>query len=138
MEDSVRLYDTIKSANLNVSLLITAQLNKSSASRSRALNQSDLALSKSIIDVVSMACFMRQVGQDEFEGGKNELKVFKKGGKNGLTKIPVTLDSNKHYVVGTFAKNRFGSTDLSIVFEHDLSRNKLVEIGYCICVDNMI
>ena len=138
MEDSVRLYDTIKSANLNVSLLITAQLNKSSASRSRALNQSDLALSKSIIDVASMACFMRQVGQDEFEGGKNELKVFKKGGKNGLTKIPVTLDSNKHYVVGTFAKNRFGSTDLSIVFEHDLSRNKLVEIGYCICVDNMI
>lgn len=138
MDDSIKLYDTIKSANLNVSLLITAQLNKSSASRSRALNQSDLALSKSIIDVVSMACFMRSVGQDEFSGGKNELKVFTKGGKNGLTKIPVELNPDKHYIVGTFAKNRFGSTDLSIVFEHDLSKNTIHEVGYCICIDNMI
>lgn len=138
MDDSIKLYDTIKSANLNVPLLVTAQLNKSSASRSRALNQADLALSKSIIDVCSMACFMRQVGQDEMPDGKNELKVFAKGGKNGLTKVPVTLDAGKHYIVGTFAKNRFGSTDLSIVFEHDLSRNTISEVGYCICVDNMI
>lgn len=138
MEDSIKLYDTTKSASLNVPLLITAQLNKSSASRSRALNQSDLALSKSIIDVASMACFMRQVGQDEMPNGKNELKVFTKGGKNGLTKITVTLNPDKHYIVGTFAKNRFGGTDLSIVFEHDLSKNTIHEVGYCICVDNMI
>lgn len=137
MEDSIKLYDTIKSTNLNVALMITAQLSKS-ATRNRALTQSDLALSKSIIDVASMACFMRQVGQDEFEGGKNELKVFKKSGKNGLTKTPVKLDGNKHYLVGTFAKNRFGGTDLSIVFEHDLSRNVIKECGYCIPVDNMI
>ena len=61
------------------------------------------------------------------------LKVFKKT-KNG-SKIPVTLEEDKHYVVGSFMKNRFGSCDLSIVFEHNLSKNTIEECGYCICME---
>ena len=65
--------------------------------------------------------------------GSSPLKVFKKT-KNG-SKIPVTLEEDKHYVVGSFMKNRFGSCDLSIVFEHDLSKNIISECGYCICME---
>ena len=78
---------------------------------------------------------MRSVGIDEMEGGKNEIKCFR---MKGNTKIPVKLDPNQNYVVMTLTKNRFGSTNLSVVFKNDLSRNVVEEIGYCICVDNMI
>ena len=135
LRDSVDLYDTIKPSSLNVPLVITAQLNKTTASRSRALNQSDLSLCKGILDICSVAGFMRTVGIDEMEGGKNEIKCFR---MKGNTKIPVKLDPNQNYVVMTLTKNRFGSTNLSVVFKNDLSRNVVEEIGYCICVDNMI
>ena len=134
MEDSIKLYDLIKPANLNVCLVITAQLKKS-ASRNKELTQGDLGLSTNVIDVCSMAFFTRKLRTEELPKGSSELKVFKKEGKSGKTHVPVTLDETKHYIVGSFMKNRFGSCDLSIVFEHDLSRNIINEVGYCLPVD---
>lgn len=132
MDDSVRLYDLCKPSGLNVCLVITAQIKKS-ASRNKELTQGDLGQSTNIIDVMSVAFFTRALRPEEMPSGGSPLKVFRKT-KNG-SKIPVTLEEDKHYVVGSFMKNRFGSCDLSIVFEHDLSKNIISECGYCICME---
>lgn len=67
---------------------------------------------------------------DEKVGGKNELKVYRMGGKNGKTKIPVQLEHDKHYQLLFVVKNREGSANIyQIVVEHDMSRNILKEVG---------
>lgn len=73
---------------------------------------------------------IRNLMDDEKVGGKNELKVFRMGGKNGKTKIPVQLEHDKHYQLLFVVKNREGSANIyQIVVEHDMSRNILKEVG---------
>lgn len=90
-------------------------------------------MAKNIIDVASTCIMLRNLFEDEFDGEKHSLKVFKMGGKNGKTKIPVKLDKDKHYQILFIVKNREGSSnDYSIVVEHDMSRNTYKEIGICV------
>lgn len=73
---------------------------------------------------------IRNLMDDEKVGGKNELKVYRMGGKNGKTKIPVQLEHDKHYQLLFVVKNREGSANIyQIVVEHDMSRNILKEVG---------
>lgn len=127
-QSAVKLYDVIKPSALNVHVLFTYQLGKS-AVKQRYLTQDSLGVSKSVIDVCSTGIFVRALHQDEYEGGKNELKVFRLDGKNGKTKIPVKLNKEKNYQVFFIAKNRAGSTSYQIVVENDLSRNRMAEVG---------
>lgn len=129
-QSTVKLYDLIKPSNLNVHVLFTYQLGKA-AVKQRYLTQDSLGVSKSVIDVVSTAILARAVHDDEFEGGKNELKVFRLDGKNNRTKIPVKLSKDKSYLIFFIAKNRSGSTSHQIIVEVDFSRNKIAEIGIC-------
>lgn len=132
MQNMVRVYDTIKESNLNVSLTCTFQLAKSS-SRQRCYTQDNIGVSKNIIDVASTCIMIRKLFEDEMAGGKNELKVFKLSGKNGKTKLPVELDKNKHYQLLFIVKNREGGcNEYAIVIEHDMSRNVVNEVGYCV------
>jgi replicative DNA helicase len=134
-QSSVKLYDLIKPENLNVHVLFTYQLSKA-AVKQKYLSQDSLGMSKSVVDVCSTAILARALHQDEFEGGKNELKVYRLDGKNGKTKLPVRLDKEKNYQIFFIAKNRSGSTSYQIVVENDLSRNKIVEVGICTVVQD--
>ena len=130
-QNMVAMYDTIKKTNKNegVGLVCTAQLSKDSITK-RYYTQASIGVAKNMIDVVSVCLMSRWFLQDEYEGGKHELKVYELKGKNGATKIPVKIDTNKKYQVMFIPKNRFGQTDsYQIVYEVDLSRNKYKEIG---------
>lgn len=130
-KDSVDLYDTIKKTGKNVHLWMTYQLGKSST-KQRLYNNDNIGLAKNIVDVASTNLMIRKPFEDEFEGGKNELKCYKLEGKKGLTKIPFKLDTKKHYTIIFITKNRFGATnEFQIVCENDLSRNVYKEIGIC-------
>lgn len=131
-QNMVKLYDTIKPQSLNVHLMATFQLKKSSV-KQRCYTQENIGMSTGIIDVASTCIMMRKFLEDEFVGGKRELKVFRLEGKNGKSKIPVLLEKDKHYQLAFVVKNREGSSnEYAIVFEHDLSRNILKEIGICV------
>ena len=131
MQNMSRVYDTIKESNLNVSLTCTFQLEKGSA-KQRCYTQTNIGVSKNIVDVCSVCLMIRNLFEDEYKDGKRELKVFKISGKSGKTKTPVELSPNKHYQIIFVVKNREGSSnDYQIVIEHDMSKNTVKEIGIC-------
>ena len=75
---------------------------------------------------------IRDVYDDEYEGGKKKLNVYRLEGENGKSQIAVKLDKNKRYQLVFVVKNREGSANQrQIVVEHDLSRNVMKEIGVC-------
>ncbi|HJG97393.1 MAG TPA: helicase [Romboutsia timonensis] len=128
-QNMVKIYDTIKEEALNVHVWITFQLNKSS-SKQRCYTQDNIGMAKNIVDVASTCLMLRNLYEDEFSGGKNEIKVYKLSGKNGKTKTPVQLDNDKHYQIVFIVKNREGgSNDFSVVVEHDMATNTLSEVG---------
>jgi replicative DNA helicase len=129
LKSSVKLYDLIKPACLNVCLVMSMQTSKSSL-RNRHLTNMDIGQSKSVVDVFSVSLLCRRVEPDEYKDEKNELKCFRIEGK---TKLPFTLDKEKYYMLFFIAKNRFGNTDAySVVSEIDLSTNRFKDIGYCV------
>lgn len=129
LKSSVKLYDLIKPAVLNVCLVMSMQTSKSSL-RNRHLTNMDIGQSKSVVDVFSVSLLCRRVEPNEYKGEKNELKCFRMEGK---TKLPFVLEKDKYYLLFFIAKNRFGNTDAySIVSEVDLSTNRFKDIGYAI------
>ncbi|MCD3275579.1 helicase [Clostridium botulinum] len=125
----VNIYDTIKEESLNVHIWITFQLSKSS-SKQRYYTMDNIGMAKNMIDVASTCLMIRNLFDDEYDGEKHKLNVYKLAGKNGKTKIPVKLDKSKHYQIIFIIKNREGSSnDYQIVVEHDLSRNTYNEVG---------
>lgn len=132
-QNMVDIYDTVKGkeeGGLDVHVTITFQLAKSSA-RQRFYSQDNIGMAKSIIDPASTCLMLRDVFDDEYTGGKKELKVYRFDGKNNKSKIPIKLDTNKHYQLIFVCKNREGSANsIQIVCEHDMSRNILKEVGF--------
>jgi replicative DNA helicase len=129
LKSSVKLYDLIKPACLNVCLVMSMQTSKSSL-KNRHLTNMDIGQSKSVVDVFSVSLLCRRVEPDEYRDEKKELKCFRVEGK---TKIPFTLEKDKYYLLFFIAKNRFGNTDAySIVSEVDLSTNKFRDIGFVV------
>lgn len=132
-QNMVDIYDTIKckqEGGLEVHITITFQLSKSSA-RQRFYSQDNIGMAKSIIDPASTCIMLRDVFEDEYTDGSKALKVFRFDGKNNKSKIPVKLDSNKHYQLLFICKNREGAANsIQIVCEHDMSRNILKEVGF--------
>ena len=124
----VKIHDVIKAENKNVHIWITFQLSKNS-SKQRFFCQDNIGMAKNSIDTASTCLMIRNLFEDEYEGGKNELKVFRKEGKS---EIPVKLKEGHHYQVVFIIKNREGSSnEYQIVVEHDLSKNTYREIGFC-------
>lgn len=121
-QNMVHLHDLIKPSNRNVHVYVTYQLGKS-ALLTRYLSQNSLGVSKNVTDVVSVLILFRKVLESEKSGGKNELSVKTNNGKI------IKLDKGKEYFVLFIDKNRFGETYRQLVFEVDLGRNKMTEIG---------
>ncbi len=125
-----KLYDCVKPANKNVHLWCTLQLEKNNSMTSRYLTTRNIGMSKNVVDPCSTVLLMRGIREDEKEGGKNELKVYRLEGKNGRTKIPVKIHKDKNYCIIFIDKNREGSTrEYQIVAESNLGLNTYKEIG---------
>lgn len=129
-QNMVAINDAIKPEANNVHIMLTFQLAKGSANQ-RYYTQDNIGVSKNIIDPASTCLMIRNVYDDEKDGEKRALKVFKNYGKNDGSEIPVTLEHGKHYQIVFIVKNREGSAnEFQVVLEHDMSRNILKEIGY--------
>ena len=124
-----QLYDIVKPSVKNVQLWITVQLNK--GVQNKYLTQANIGMSKNIVDVASVVILMRRLREEEKkEGG---LKAFQLKGANGDSKVPVTLNPNKNYVIIFLDKNRFGSSgEYQIVAESNLGLNTYTEVGLCV------
>ncbi len=130
MQSMVDLYDVVKPDVKNLHLTCTFQLEKGKTARQRYYSQDNIGLAKNIIDPTSTCLMIRNLFEDEYAGGKNELKAYRLEGKNGKTKLPVILNRDKQYQLIFIVKNREGSANqFQIVIEHDLSRNVLKEVG---------
>lgn len=131
MADAVELDNLIKPASLNVSLVLTMQLEKGKAAVSRYLNESNLGISKNIKDVFSVLLLMRRLYNDEYPERKNALSVVKPIPNSNSTQ-EVTLSPHKQYCIIFIDKNRNGvSNQFQIVSEQDLGKLKYKEIGIC-------
>lgn len=125
----VDINDIIKPEVKNVHILITFQLSKGSAVQ-RYYTQDNIGMAKNIIDPASTCIMIRNLFEDEKDGETKAIKVYSLEGKNGKTKIPVKLKSDKHYQILFIVKNREGSAnEFQIVIEHDMSRNIIREVG---------
>jgi len=125
----VDINDVVKPEAKNLHITCTFQLSKGSA-RQRYYTQDNSGVAKNIIDPTSTCIMIRDILEDEYEGGKHELKVYRLEGKNGRTKLPVKLDKDKRYQIVFIIKNREGSANsFQIVIEHNMSLNTMKEIG---------
>lgn len=130
-EDMRKFDDLVKPAALNVHLWVTLQLSKGSIHK-RYLSEDNLALSKGVLDVASVAVLMRSVRNDEYEGGKNQIDVVMPLTDDYATGSgrKVILDPRKHYVVLFIIKNRNGvANTYQIVCENDLGSLRYKEVG---------
>lgn len=126
-QSMVAIKDAIKAEALNVHILITFQLEKGS-SVMRYYTQNNIGMAKNIVDVASTCIMIRDVFEDEYEGGKRALYVYRPEGKN--SKIVQNLTKDKKYQVFFIVKNQEGAANsYQIVCEHDKSRNIIKEIG---------
>ena len=125
----VSIKDAVKTEALNVHILITFQLEKGS-SVMRYYTQNNIGLAKNIVDVASTCIMIRDVLDDEYDGEKKALKVWRKDGKNGNTKVEVPLNKDKKCQIFFIVKNQEGAANAyQIVAEHDKSKNIIKEVG---------
>lgn len=123
----VNIKDVVKTEALNVHILITFQLEKGS-SVMRYYTQNNIGLAKNIVDVASTCIMIRDIFDDEYEGEKRALSVYRPEGKG--SKVQVHLNKDKKYQVFFIVKNQEGSANAyQVVAEHDKSRNIINEIG---------
>lgn len=126
-QSMVAIKDTIKAEALNVHILITFQLEKGS-SVMRYYTQNNIGMAKNIVDVASTCIMIRDIFEDEYDGCKNALYVYRPEGKN--SKIVQNLTKDKKYQVFFIVKNQEGAANgYQIVAEHDKSRNIIKEVG---------
>lgn len=126
-QSMVAIKDAIKAEALNVHILITFQLEKGS-SVMRYYTQNNIGMAKNIVDVASTCIMIRDIFEDEYDGCKNALYVYRPEGKN--SKIVQNLTKDKKYQVFFIVKNQEGAANAyQIVAEHDKSRNIIKEVG---------
>ena len=126
-QSMVAIKDTIKAEALNVHILITFQLEKGS-SVMRYYTQNNIGMAKNIVDVASTCIMIRDIFDDEYDGEKKALYVYRPEGKS--SKIVQNLTKDKKYQVFFIVKNQEGAANAyQIVAEHDKSRNIIKEVG---------
>lgn len=123
------LYDLIKEENLNMGCIATLQLKIGKVYR--FLDHESIAKSKEVVEVAGVTMLGRLLFNDEYHGGKNDIKPFnfvKKDGK--WEKEPYILDEDKEYIIFYFGKSRFGTTKYQIIYEINYAYNTLKEVAW--------
>ena len=132
-QDMVEIYDIIKAAGLNVGLLTTYQLGKGSM-KQRVFTNNNIARAKNIVDIMSLNIMVRSIQPEEYPGESKAIKVYRIEDKK---RIPITLDTDKKYMILFVTKNRHGEANTNeIVFEIDMAKDIIKEIGYCRIIDD--
>jgi len=132
-KDSVKIYDTIKTASCNVRMWINLQLSKSVA-KHRFLGLDSIGLSKNVVDIASTFIAMRSLWNLERQGGKKEVQYIYKAGEDGKTTIKETVPEFDHvnYSIFFIPKSREGSGGNHQVFaRNNLGLNTFEELGLC-------
>ena len=114
----------------DVAVIATAQLSSDSIGR-RFLDLSCIGKSRAIAETAGQVTMMRALSREE----KEKLKAFiypndKETGKRSKVRQLIDLDPEEDYVVIFIPKNRFGSTDVQLVYHRSMSFNTMKEIGY--------
>lgn len=130
MTDCVDFYDCIK--HTDTCMIITYQLVKN---KSKYLTNSDIGISKGILDVFSLNIFFRRPLQTEYEGGKEELYCYIPVEGSNAKREP-KLKKDNHYMIAFISKNRHGMSDIQIVSEADFSINRYKDLAYCVVMQD--
>ncbi len=113
----------------DVAIVATAQLSSESAKR-KFLDLSCIGKSRAIAETAGQVIMFRSLKDIE----KEKLFVYTylrdDNGKSTKSKQQIPLDTDKDYIVVFIPKNRYGSTDVQIVYERNMSFNYLKELGY--------
>lgn len=113
----------------NVAIIATAQLATSSYGR-KYLDLNCVGKSRAISETASTVVMFRSVQENE----KEKLKVWKNKrdstGKLTNVKETIELSPDKDYIILFVAKNRFGASNIQIVYERNMSFNTVYEIGF--------
>lgn len=114
----------------DIALLCTAQLATSSYGR-KYLDLNSIGKSRAIAEVASQVIMFRSMQDVE----KEKLKVWRnkkdeRTGKITSEREEVELKSDKDYIILFIAKNRYGESNIQLVYERNMSFNTYYEIGY--------
>lgn len=139
VDDFERLYKLVRkdegSGGLGVGIFCTVQA-ADTAINTRYLNETSIADGKKIKNVCDTVYHFRPIFQDEFSGGKNELKIL-----NSQREV-IRLDPKKVYYLVFVSKNRRGQSNLTnlnqLVFEVDLNSNRWMEVGWTVVTRDFV
>ncbi|RKJ13921.1 hypothetical protein D7X33_48540, partial [Butyricicoccus sp. 1XD8-22] len=114
----------------DIAIIATAQLSAESSKR-KYLDLSCIGKSRAIAETAGQVIMFRPMREAE----KKSLEVYTYArdldGKNTNVRKPIQLEENKDYIIVFIPKNRYGQTDIQIVYERNQSFNYLKELGYC-------
>lgn len=118
----------------NVGIIITMQL-AIYMEGTRYLTAACLSGAKGVKEVVSELVLTRQVWDDEFSGGKFDIKPYRykrdSTGKYTKIKEEIELNPDKKYMIVFLDKTRNDEGDTTILYQFDGAWNKWTELGYC-------
>lgn len=133
-EESKELFKFIKPkemGGLNVRFVATAQLSGSTVGQ-RYLNINCLAKAKAIKEVCGQHVMLRRVWQDELdEKSKWYIKPYRYNKDTGKEE-ELKLDKTKSYTIMFFDKNRYGKSEIQLIWQSNLDFNQWKCLGYCI------
>ncbi|MGK4040813.1 DnaB-like helicase C-terminal domain-containing protein [Heyndrickxia oleronia] len=118
----------------NIGIIITMQL-AIYMENTRYLTAATLSNAKGVKEVVSELVLTRPLWDDEFNGGKYDVKPYKfKKDLNGkFTKIKeeIVLNPDKKYRIVFLDKTRNDEGETALLYQFDGAWNKWTELGYC-------
>jgi hypothetical protein len=118
----------------NVGIIITMQL-AIYMEVTRYLSAACLSGAKGVKEIVSELVLTRQIWEDEFAGGKYDIKPYKfkrdSNGKYTKIKEEIVLNPEKKYMILFLDKTRNDEGDTTLLYQFDGAWNKWTELGYC-------
>ena len=133
-EESKELFKFIKPkemGGLNVRFIATAQLAGTTITQ-RYLNINCLAKAKAIKEVVGQHLMIRRAWQDELDPKSKYYINPYRYNKETKKEEQLTLDPTKSYTIMFFDKNRYGKSDIQLIWQSNLDFNMWKCLGYCI------
>lgn len=143
VQDSERLYQLARPDGLNLAMHWNAQ-SADEALKSRFLNELCLADGRKIKNVVDFCAHFRPLKEDEYEGGKNAIDIYRwlpDAFSGELKKTIIGQPNKKHVYYAMFvSKSRMGESNINgldvIIFRVDLNSNRWIEEGYTSDIKN--
>ena len=134
-EESKELFKFIKPkemGGLNVRFIATAQLSGATVTQ-RYLNINCLAKAKAIKEICGQHLMHRRIWQDEIDPKSKFYINPYRYNKDTKLEEQLILDPANTYTIQFFDKNRYGKSDIQLIWQSNLDFNMWKCLGYC-CV----